>query len=1482
MNRFISLLVSIFIPCVIIAQVQTYVQKGIVRSQSFASKKGTGIVGAIIVRSGNNTSPVISIDTPQDGYFELPMNNMGKSKVYYISSVKGPKGTRYKLMYPLSNEKLEFTPNAPLTIIMQSNEELDKYAAYVKKNALIKAKEESDRKIQVLEEKYLAGQVSLIEKERVIEELNNKLNDFEGLILDHIYETLKNTDFERLDSIHQVSSIAIESGNFALADSLLNLRPDSIWIEELYKAEKKAENSQNLADVDRNNAERKREINIEHFNQKIKSALCQFDFDEALIQMNNRLLNDTTNVTHLCQIGELLEIRFNDYRQALMYYQKALSNASNINKYDTIITAICHNHLGDVYNSLSEFALAEKHYAQARLILEPIKIELSSELYDSYLGLGNVNYPQARFDEALSYYKKCADPVVASLNRKAFLQGKIGVGQVRLARGDYHGARTDFSSALKEIVSIQDIDIVTLSLAYSSMIECMTTIGQYQEAIDSCDAAIKIIQKHSSPKNTYVADLLIQKGNANISIGKIKEGEQCMNEAIEIYKNILGESHPNYAGACVHFADYYNLIGELHKSEKMSNKALELYNRKFGKNHLVTIKAHFSKCQLYQTYAEFEKAQAELDTIRTIYKSAGLLDDYNRIQISTCEAAIKIALGEQPKGIKVFQEAIDCVTKTLGKESVQLIRIYNQIAMVYLEQLENEKAKFFLDKAQSLNNKIFGTDSPTAIMQQMGVGQYYVNQGDYHKAYELYSKIEKSAIESFGEDNHQLCVLYNMLGDYHLGQYHFDKAKAYYEKLYKIIKNTYGENHFYLADPITKLGAYNMQVGDFYKGLEKEQQAYSILSSHFGIGHKATLQARLGICSAYLQLGQFDQAESLIEELSKAVEKKLGKNHWTYSNILQIEATLHQSKGEHSKAIKCIEDAIIIIENIYGQHHSNTQQLYEQLGVLYSNMCDFPKAMDYNDIAISIATNYYGKDNVGVMPFLLGKGQLYANLNQIKEAHNVYDKVKSTYISHWGDSCKQLNSVLLSEAQLLMQEGYGEQALNILKNVETQMIPIYGENSVQICVVYNSLADAYRSVMQYKKAREYYQKSLDIVKASLGNSNINCIYPLVGLGNVCLAEDATGQQVGEASRYFSMASFISSSAYGSSNANTANVDAMLGQISLRQGNLQDAYNKFQKFSMSVRQTLGGKASAHTRAAEAHMNFGYYYISKANEASWRQDSVNTRNYALQAMSEFENAKSITEKIYGKDFSGVVNTLNAIAQVYLILQQPDSAKALYTKGAEITIKQFGKHSPLVAQAYATLGSIYKYESDQIYLGDEDKLNEAKDYYFKAISIREKSPGNSSEILMTSTMDWRFILVSIYMKLKDFDNAFKTIDKIIYELEGLQLDNKNGLYSCYFTKSSMILESERNPEEALDLLLKAKVLFSELVFPNNIMKEMQLFQLLFAFGNVYEKSGLTNEAIKNYEEAYGKLRVFPSNSQVDTMKQVLRNKIEQLKSE
>lgn len=1478
MKRYFVFLISVFIPCVIIAQIQTYVQTGIVRSQSFPGKVGTRIIGAEITRVGNNVNKVTSLETPEEGYFELPLDNMNKSKVFYISFVKGPKGSDYKLMYPLPNERLEFTPNAHLTIIMQSEKEKRDFV----NAAIATMRKDLDRQLQ--------DSIKVIDKLRktnkILDEQYNQLyNRYYDLcsdnkkLLELYIKDLAQHDFESRASSQQEIDIAIASGNYQLAKKLLagmgtreeiinDIKNDSIELINLRSADSLI--------VDR--IIRKKKDAIINFDQNIATYLGVFENDSVWKYKIAKLSIDPLNVNFLCECGEFIEIYYNNYNEAKDYYLKALEQVKT-QKLSIQIDAICHNHLGDVYNALSEYALAKEQYNQASKLLDSRKYETSKDVFDSYLGLGNVYYIQAKFDEALIYYRKCIVPSVKLINRKSFWQARIGIAKIKFIKGDYQGAKADFSTILKEIESIKDVDIVSLSMAYSSMIECISTIGQYQTAIDICDVAIKLIKKRSSPRNTYIADIMVHKGNAFINMGMIKEGELCMNEAIEIYKNILGEEHPNYASACVQFADYYNLIGELKKSEDMCSKALELFNRKFGMNHFATISAHFSKCQLYNKCAEFAKAKAELDTISTIYKSSGLFNDYQRIKINTIEASMKIAQGESSKGINVLLDAVDCVTNTLSKESVQLIDLYNQIAAAYLEQLENEKAKVFLDNAQSLTNKIFGSRSPTAIMQQMGMGQYYVNRGEYHKAYELYSMIEKSAIETFGEDNHQLCVLYGMLGDYHKGQYQFDKAYYYYNKQYNIVKTTYGENHFYIAAPITRLGAYYMQTGDFINGIKKAQIAYEILSSHFGVGHKETLTSQLGICTAHIQFGDFDTAGSILADLSKSVEKTLGKDHWLYSDVLRIKAILHQSRGEFGKAIEETEKAIRIVETIFGRYHSNTIQLYEQLSELYSELCNFPKAIENNDIAISIAINYYGKDNVGVMPYLINKGNLCASLNRISEAHNIYKKVKEVYIEHFGDSCKILSTVLIPEALLLVQEGYGEQAIEILKNIEPQMVSVYGENNVQLCKLYNTIATSYQSVMQFIDAKGYFKKSIDNIKGSLGDNNASCIWPLVGLGQVLLQEDAIGTQIVEAKRLLSRACFISTAVYGSNNTNTACIDALLGQISLRQGNLQDAYMKFQKYSRSIRQTLGKDVTIHSRVSDAHMNMGNYYMAKANDASFKQDSIGSHHYASQAKEEFEKAKNIIEVIYGNDYAGIANSLNAIAQTYILLHQPDSAVSTYIKASELTIKQFGSHSPLAAQAHAILGATYKYWSDQTLFGDQEKLQKAKECYIRAIAIRENCKGFSRVVQRTSTMDWRINLSAIYMKLIDYENAFNTIDNIISELEGLKLDNKNALYLCYCTKANMFVESNRDPKNALEYLSKAEELFSQLTFQNNLIKEIQQLQLMFSYGSVYEKSGDTNEAIKSYEHAYDILRMLPSNSQINAMKQTAKDKIEEL---
>lgn len=65
-------------------------------------------------------------------------------------------------------------PNSSLTIIMQSNKELDDYASYVKEKALREAKIKFESEKRKLEEKCKQGEISILIKDRKIEELQKR------------------------------------------------------------------------------------------------------------------------------------------------------------------------------------------------------------------------------------------------------------------------------------------------------------------------------------------------------------------------------------------------------------------------------------------------------------------------------------------------------------------------------------------------------------------------------------------------------------------------------------------------------------------------------------------------------------------------------------------------------------------------------------------------------------------------------------------------------------------------------------------------------------------------------------------------------------------------------------------------------------------------------------------------------------------------------------------------------------------------------------------------------------------------------------------------------------------------------------------------------------------------------------------------------------------------------------------------------------
>lgn len=1477
MKQLFLLLLFAMLGSPLMAQPSGRIQKGKIRSQSFSNKPGVPVKDLLVRRGDGKVNPAKSDSL---GCFYLSMEHLERTNgelLYSIGSVGGgDKSKSYQLLYPLPEDVQMYSPQTELTVIVQSEAEKNGYIeseiARMRRD-FTRIMQDSIKVIDDLREKQI------ISKEEY-DKLYNKYEELAAKNKELCVTQVKKSaeyDFESLAEEIKEIDLALVDGNYNLALKLLSKQggiekmviEHEKYVNEARSDKEKAEKS----DIIRRESAKNK---IQLFDRSISTHLAVFQNDSAWEYKKAKLRIEPANVEFLCECGEFAEIYYNDYDKAKEYYQDAFEEAVQQGlSSDTV--ALCHNYLGGVYNALSEFKIAEEHYMKA---CELFKLNDDSEylknLYDSYLGLGNVNHEQANFDVALEYYKKCAKPNVEAINRKAYLQGKIRVAMIVYERGDYHKAKKQFTELLEEIKGDEDIDIATINMAYLSMIEYQTTIGYYQEAIDLCQDAIEVIGKRSAPKSAYKAALLFSLANAYIPAGRIKEGANCMNEAIDIYRNILGVEHPAYAMACNQFSSYYMLIGDFKKAGIMSEEALNIKKSKFGKYHLATVDAHNLRFEYYRECAEYDKARAELDTIKLIYKQFGLLNDYNKIQICIREASIEAGYGSPKDAIRLYEEAIGCIKKTLGPNVDQLTQTYSTIADVYFSIGDVENGKYYTELGCSLVDKLYGEDNPRSVIQQTRRGVYLSEVGKHKEALEILLNVESVIKDLMGEDSYTLCGVYEMISSNYILLDQHEKARPYIERLISIVRNSYGENHVNMALAMKNQANYYMSVGDFNEGHRILERAYDIVSSYFGIEHTQNQAILLELCNAKIRIGRHDEAEIILGNLSDAVEKKFGKNSLAYLALLSEYVLLYESKSEFNKSIGYAEKIIKIAENKYEALSVKTLPMYYNLSQLHNMNGDYEKAIEYNEIALSAASRFYGKEHTYVIRNMLQRAKIYCDLNKFEEAKDICSRVNDIVSGQNYENTMLTTDLMSLESTILLGQGFNDEAIERLHAVEEIVKSRYGENSISMSDVYNTIAGAYFQSGLHDISRDYYQKSLDIANNVLGENNLRCIMPLMGLGDVAINGGMTYMNYNEAYLYYNRAKSIATSVYGPKSIGVAFVDVKLGNLSLNKGDLRDAYNKFMNYNKAVEELLCDTAQVHSRIADARINMGNYYLVKASLSLSRNDSVSFAQSLEEAMALYADAKTITEKVYGKENLYVATVLDRMTGLYNLQQCPDSVFAFSKRAAEMVIKCQGENSPHTAHAYARLANGYRILA---ITHMPDSLEQAKENYLKAISVSRKLPAGVPKIFKENVLQWKASLADIYVRMEEYEDALELIEEVIDGYLLIDGDERLAYYiaGCYNVKSVALIKGYDNADGALEALDKAYAFFLKVKYNNNNQKNFDYMSLLEGYGFIYERLGQTDNALEAYREAYS----IADNMSIKEKKQYYMGKIEEFEN-
>ncbi|MBF0566466.1 MAG: tetratricopeptide repeat protein [Nitrospirae bacterium] len=241
-----------------------------------------------------------------------------------------------------------------------------------------------------------------------------------------------------------------------------------------------------------------------------------------------------------------------------------------------------------------------------------------------------------------------------------------------------------------------------------------------------------------------------------------------------------------------------------------------------------------------------------------------------------------------------------------------------------------------------------------------------------------------------------------------------------------------------------------------------------------------------------------------------------------------------------------------------------------------------------------------------------------------------------------------------------------------------------------VAILLNEYGEGLRTMGQYNRAIEYYEKALAIDLASFGDKHPNvAIYN----NNIGLAWDSLGQY-DRAIGYYEKALTIDLAAFGDKHPNVAIYNNNVGGAWYSLGQYDRAIEYFEKALAIILAASGDK---HPQVAIYNNNIGL---------SWQSLGQYDR-----AIGYYEKALAIGLAAFGDKHPNVAIRYNNIGLAWQSLGQYDRAIEYYEKALAIDLAALGDKHPNVAIRYNNIGLAWQS------LGQYDR---AIEYYEKALAI------------------------------------------------------------------------------------------------------------------------------------------------------------------
>lgn len=225
-------------------------------------------------------------------------------------------------------------------------------------------------------------------------------------------------------------------------------------------------------------------------------------FDDALVA--NRATEKIYFDLKINQISHEFAVLYNergriyfsqsDYKNAMLYWQKALEINQKLYGEKNVYTAKAYSNIGNAYQAMGDYPRAIANQEMALGIYKSIFGNSNPDIALCYRSLGGIYRSTDDFDTALSYFNKALE-----IYRKSLGEKHLEVARCYIEIGGIYDNKKDFQNALdfyrkgnNMLYDIFGYETTDIASCYDKIARIYDIIGEHEDALSLYNAAINV------------------------------------------------------------------------------------------------------------------------------------------------------------------------------------------------------------------------------------------------------------------------------------------------------------------------------------------------------------------------------------------------------------------------------------------------------------------------------------------------------------------------------------------------------------------------------------------------------------------------------------------------------------------------------------------------------------------------------------------------------------------------------------------------------------------------------------------------------------------------------------------------------------------------------------------------------------------------------------------------------------------------------